>query len=85
MEKACVIQKVPGEFIKALSSTNLQPKDAGKTGAMGTEILRKVNTECIKNSLPPYWEEVQEPGESDKEMLEAVERNKDRTETKTKW
>ncbi|KAG6904165.1 hypothetical protein DXG01_012137, partial [Tephrocybe rancida] len=32
MEKSHIIQKVPGTFIKALSSTNLAPKEAGKTG-----------------------------------------------------
>ena len=32
MEKSFVIQKVPGDFIKSLSSTNLAPKEAGKTG-----------------------------------------------------
>lgn len=33
MEGAHIIKKVSGDFIKALSSTNLQPKDSGKTGA----------------------------------------------------
>ena len=84
MEDAHVIQKVPGDFIKALSSTNLQPKEAGKIGATRTEILRKVNTECIKNGLPPFWEEVREPGETDEAMLEAIE-NQEGVETKTKW
>jgi RNase H-like domain found in reverse transcriptase/Reverse transcriptase (RNA-dependent DNA polymerase)/Integrase zinc binding domain len=84
MEEAHIIQKVPGEFIKALSSTNLQPKDAGKIGATRTDILRKVNAECIKHNLPPFWEEVREPGESDEAMLEAVE-TREGSETKTKW
>lgn len=84
MENAHVIQRVPGDFIKALSSTNLQPKEAGKVGAMRTEVLRKVNAECIKNGLPPFWEEVREPGESNEAMLEAVE-NQGGTEIKTKW
>jgi hypothetical protein len=69
---------------KALSSTNVQPKEAGKIGATRTEILWKVNAECIKNGLPPFWEEVREPGETDEAMLEAVE-NQNRIKTKTKW
>lgn len=32
MEDTYIIQKVPGEFIKCLNSTNLAPKDKGKTG-----------------------------------------------------
>ena len=84
MEAAHVVQRVPGNFIKNLSSTNLQPKDAGKTGAMRTEILRKVNAECIKYGLPPFWEEVREPGGINEALLEAVEpvEGKERT---TKW
>lgn len=39
MEESHVIQKVPGEFIKCLNSTNLAPKEAGKTGATRVEIL----------------------------------------------
>jgi hypothetical protein len=69
MENAHVVQRVPGDFIKALSSTHLQPKEAGKIGATRTEILRKVNAECIKNGLPPFWEEVREPDETDEAML----------------
>ena len=84
MEDAHVIQKVPSTFIKAISSTNLAPKEAGKIGATRTEILRKVNAECIKNGLPPFWEEVREPGETDEAMLEAVE-NVEEKEIKTKW
>jgi hypothetical protein len=49
-----------------------------------TKILRKVNVECIKQGLPPFWEEVHEPGEMNKAMLEAVENIGDK-ETKTKW
>jgi hypothetical protein len=84
MEDAHIIQKVPGDFIKALSSTNIQPKEAGKIRATRTEILRKVNAECIKNGLPSFWEEVREPSETDEAMLEAVE-NQGGVETKTKW
>jgi hypothetical protein len=84
MEDAHVVQRVPGDFIKALSSTNVQLKEAGKIGATRTEILRKVNAECIKNGLPPFWEEVREPGETDEAMLEAVE-SQNGTEIKTKW
>lgn len=58
MEQANVIQRVPGKFIKCLNSTNLAPKDAGKTGATRVEILRKVNAECIKAGYPAPWEEV---------------------------
>jgi hypothetical protein len=39
MENEHVIQKVPSSFIKALSSTNLAPKEAGKIGATKMEIL----------------------------------------------
>src|SRR6202035_3806591 len=70
MEEAHVIQRVPGEFIKGLSSTNIQPKEAGKIGATHNEILQKVTAECIKNGLPPFWEEVCKPGKTDKAMLE---------------
>src|SRR5882762_375475 len=84
MESAHVIQKVPGDFLKCLNSTNLAPKEAGKTGATRVEVLRKVNAECIKNGLPPFWEEVRNPGETNEAMLEAVE-NVGPTEIKTKW
>ena len=84
MEEACVIQKVPAEFIRCLSSTNLVPKEAGKIGATRADVLRKVNAECIKNGLPPFWEEVRKPGETDEAMLEAVEA-RDGVETKAKW
>jgi hypothetical protein len=84
MENAHIIQRVPGDFIKALSSTNVQPKEARKIGATRTEILRKVNAKCIKNGPPTFWEEVCEPGKSDEAMLEAVE-NQAGTEIKTKW
>ena len=39
IEASSVIQKVPGEFIKCLSSTNLAPKEAGKTGTTRIEVL----------------------------------------------
>lgn len=39
MEASSVIQKVPGEFIKCLSSMNLAPKEAGKTGTTRIEVL----------------------------------------------
>lgn len=84
MEKSHIIQKVPGTFIKALSSTNLAPKEAGKTGLTRVEILRSVNAECIRNGLPPFWEQVREPGETNEALLEAVEGTTPR-ETKTKW
>lgn len=85
MEASHVIQKVPGDFLKCLNSTNLAPKDKGKTGASRVEILRKVNAECIRNGLPPFWEEVREPGESDEAMLDAVENAGTPAERQTKW
>lgn len=85
MEASYVIQKVPSSFIKALSSTNLQPKDAGKTGATRVEVLRMINAECIRAGLAPQFEEVREDGESNEQMLDAVERSKDGEEKKTKW
>ena len=84
MEASSVIQKVPGEFIKCLSSTNLAPKEAGKTGTTRIEVLQKVNAECIKNGLPPFWEEAITPGESNEALLEAVE-GITPNETKLKW
>ena len=84
MEASSVIQKVPGEFIKCLSSTNLAPKEAGKTGTTKVEVLRKVNAECIKNGLPPFWEEAILPGESNEALLDAVE-GVTPNEVKTKW
>jgi hypothetical protein len=84
MEKSFVIQKVPGDFIKNLSSTNLAPKEAGKTGLTQTEILRSVNAECIHNGLPPFWEEDMGPGETNEALLEAVESAKPNAK-KTKW
>jgi hypothetical protein len=54
MEEAHVIQRVPGEFLKFLNSTNIAPKEAGKTGITRTGVLCKVNAECIKNGLPPF-------------------------------
>jgi transposase InsO family protein len=85
MEKSYVIQKVPGDFIKSLSSTNLAPKEAGKTGITRTEVLRQVNRECAKNGLPPFWEQVTDGEDLDKEAtLEAVEDDKPST-PKTKW
>jgi len=85
MEEANVIQKVPGEFLKCLNSTNLAPKEAGKTGATKIEILRKVNAECIKNGLSPFWEEALLPGETNEALLEAVENKGTPKEIKTKW
>jgi hypothetical protein len=85
MEKSYVIQKVPGDFIKNLSSTNLAPKEAGKTGLTRTEVLRQVNRECAKNGLPPFWEQI--PNEEDTgqgAVLEAAEDDKPST-PKTKW
>ncbi|RDB30753.1 hypothetical protein Hypma_006000 [Hypsizygus marmoreus] len=84
MENSHIIQKVPGTFIKNLSSTNLAPKEAGKTGLTHTEILRSINTECIRHGLPPFWEEAIEPGETNEALLEAVEGEAPH-QTKTKW
>lgn len=84
MEEAHVIKKVSRDFIKALTSTDLQPKDAGKTGASRSEILRKVNAECIKHGFLAPWEEVREADETDEEILEAVESAEPRT-AETKW
>jgi len=44
-----------------------------KTKLFFTDVLLLVNAECIKHGLPPFWEEVREPGETDEAMLEAVE------------
>ena len=84
MEASSVIQKVPGEFIKCLNSTNLAPKEAGKIGAMKVEILHKVNAECIKNGLPSFWEEAILPGESNEALLDAIEGIAP-NEVKLKW
>ena len=85
MEKSYVIQKVPGDFIKNLSSTNLAPKDAGKTGLTRTEVLRQVNLECTKNGLPPFWEQIPDDEETSQgATLEAAEDDKPTT-PKTKW
>jgi len=85
MEKSYVIQKVPGDFIKNLSSTNLAPKEAGKMGLTRTEVLRQVNRECEKNGLPPFWEQIPAGDESNQEaVLEAAEDEKPNT-PKTKW
>ena len=84
MEASLVIQKVPGEFIKCLSSMNLALKEVGKTGATRIEVLRKVNAKCIKNGLPPFWEEAITPGESNEALLEAIE-GITPNETKSKW
>ena len=85
MEKSYMIQKVPGDFIKNLSSTNLAPKDAGKTGLTRTEVLRQVNHECIKNGLPPFWEQIPDDEEISQEAtLEAAKDDKPNT-PKTKW
>ena len=84
MEAAYIIQRVPGDFIKNLSSTNLAPKEAGKMGLTRTEVLRQVNAECIRNGLPPFWEEVMLPGETNEGLLEAVD-NTPAGEKKTKW
>lgn len=84
MEASHVVQRVPGEFIKALSSTNLAPKEAGKMGLTRTAVLRQVNAKCIRNGLPPFWEEVMLPGETNEALLEAVE-SEEPTAKKTKW
>ena len=68
MEKSYMIQKVPGDFIKNLSSTNLAPKDAGKTGLTRTEVLRQVNHECIKNGLPRFGNRYRTMKRSAKEL-----------------
>jgi hypothetical protein len=54
MEEAHIIQRVPGEFLKCLNSTNLALKEAGQTGITRMEVLQKVNAECIKNGLPLF-------------------------------
>ncbi|PPQ91961.1 hypothetical protein CVT25_004435 [Psilocybe cyanescens] len=51
MERSHVIQKVPGEFIKNLSSTNLAPKDAGKTDA---HLLSLTDAERRKTSFDTH-------------------------------
>ena len=85
MEKSYVIQKVPGDFIKNLSSTNLAPKEAGKTGITRTKVLRQVNRECVKNRLPPFWERIPDIEEPNQEAtLEAAEDDRPNT-PKTKW
>ena len=85
MEKSYVIQNVPGDFIKNLSSTNLAPKDAGKMGLTRTEVLRQVNLECKKNGLPPFWEQIPDNEETNQgATLEAAEDDKPST-PKTKW
>ena len=85
MEKSYVIQKVPADFIKNLSSTNLAPKEAGKTGLTRTEVLRQVNRECEKNGLPPFWEQIADDSEPNHDaILEAAEDEKPST-PKTKW
>lgn len=63
---------------------NLAPKEVGKTGTTRIEVLQKVNAECIKNGLPPFWEEAIIPRESNEALLEAVERIAP-NETKSKW
>ena len=85
MEKSFVIQKVPGDFIKNLSSTNLAPKEAGKTGITRTEVMRQVNRECEKNGLPPFWEQVPDNMNTDQEAtMETIEDDKPNA-PKTKW
>lgn len=84
MEEAYVIQKVPGKFIKALSGTNLQPKDAGKIGATRAEILRKVNAECVKHRYPPAWEQVEAMDDTEGPTLDVLEGEGDKA-VKTKW
>ena len=84
MESAYIIQKVSGKFIKCLNNMNLTPKEAGKIGATQVEILHKANIECIKNGLPPFWEEVMHPGETNKALLDAVKGNGP-TAIKSKW
>ncbi|KAF8503835.1 hypothetical protein JB92DRAFT_2833395 [Gautieria morchelliformis] len=58
MEHADIIQRVPAEFIKCLSSTNLAPKVAGKTGMTREVVLTKCNNQCREYGLGPSWEEV---------------------------
>ena len=84
IEAAHIIQQVPGNFIKNLSSTNLAPKEAGKTGLTQTEILCQVNRECVHNNLPPFWEKVMLPGETNEVLLETVN-NTPASKKKTEW
>ncbi|KAG6913829.1 hypothetical protein DXG01_004054 [Tephrocybe rancida] len=85
MEKSHIVQKVPSSFIKALSSTNLAPKEAGKTGLTRVEILCNVNTECVCNGLPPFWEQMEGAGDPSEAMIDAVEGEEAPTAKKTKW
>ena len=85
MEKAHVIQKVPGDFIKSLSSTNLAPKEAGKTGITRTEVMRQVNRECEKNGLPPFWEQVPDDHDASKEATVETAEDEKPGAPKTKW
>lgn len=75
MEEASIIQRVPAEFIKCLSSTNLAPKEAGKTGMTKAAVLRLCNEECIKYGLGPYWEQIpnEEPETEGESTLQAEE------------
>jgi transposase InsO family protein len=85
MEKSFIIQKVPGDFIKNLSSTNLAPKEAGKTGITRTEVMRQVNRECEKNGLPPFWEQVPNHEDSSQEATMETVENDEPNAPKTKW
>ena len=82
MEESHVIQKVPGEFLKNLASTNLAPKEAGKLGMMKTDVLRKVNRECIANGLPPYWEELAEADAAEGRVMETIDDSSPPVQTK---
>ncbi|CAK5263795.1 unnamed protein product, partial [Mycena citricolor] len=64
------------------------PKDAGKTGLTRAEVLRRVNEECVKNGLPPFWEEVETQNQDtsrDEATLEATEEDTGKGTKTTKW
>jgi hypothetical protein len=57
----------------------------GRIGATRVDILQKVNAKCIKNGLPPFWEEACLPGETNEALLDAVENEGTLEEIKSKW
>jgi hypothetical protein len=68
--------------LKNLASTNLAPKEAGKLRLTKTDVLRKLNRECIANGLPPYWEELAEADAAEGRLVESIDDSSPPIQTK---
>ncbi|KAG8975216.1 hypothetical protein FRB94_003750 [Tulasnella sp. JGI-2019a] len=86
MEVSGVCARVPADYVKCVSSTNLQPKDAGEPGMSRDEIVMRINELCREAGLPPYWKRVSKEEETpDTEIASESNTPQKRTPKKPRW